>query len=150
MRVRLTVNGEIHELDAPAGLTLLAALRDDLGLTGTRFGCGHGVCGACVVLVDGAPVPSCSVSAEESEGKRIRTVEGLADRGTLHPVQRAFVAEDAMQCGYCTSGMLMATVALLAGNPWPTDAQIRETLASHLCRCGVYGRALRAVKRAAS
>ncbi len=150
MHVRLTVNGEIHELDAPAGLTLLAALRDDLGLTGTRFGCGHGACGACVVLVDGAAVPACSVPVEDVAGTRIVTVEGLADHGTLHPVQRAFLAEDAMQCGYCTSGMLMATVALLAGHATPSDRQIRETLASHLCRCGVYGRALRAVKRAAS
>jgi aerobic-type carbon monoxide dehydrogenase small subunit (CoxS/CutS family) len=149
MRIRLTVNGDAHELDVPAGVTLLGALRDDLGLTGTRFGCGHGVCGACVVLVDGQAVASCGLPIEQAADTRIVTVEGLADNTTLHPVQRAFVDEDAMQCGYCTSGMLMSAVALLSRNPRPTESEIREALASHLCRCGVYGRVVRAVKRAA-
>jgi aerobic-type carbon monoxide dehydrogenase small subunit (CoxS/CutS family) len=149
MHVRLRVNGRIRELDVPAGTTLLAALRDDLGLTGTHFGCGHGVCGACVVLADGRAVPSCMMSVDQAAGRDIVTIEGLARDGALHPVQRAFVEEDAMQCGYCTGGMVLSAVALLAQRPHPTDDEIREALAPHLCRCGVYARALRAVKRAA-
>ncbi len=149
MRVRLTVNRQIHQIDVPPGVTLLSALRDDLGLTGTRFGCGHGVCGACVVLVDGIAVPSCKVGVEEVGSKEIVTIEGLARHGTLHAVQRAFLDEDAMQCGYCTSGMVMSAVALLSRVPHPTDDQIRDALTPHLCRCGVYGRVLRAVKKAA-
>ena len=148
MRLHLNVNGELRELDAPTGTTLLAALRDDLALTGTRYGCGHGVCGACVVLADGVAVPSCAVTAEDAVGKHIVTIEGLAEGRTLHPVQRAFMDEDAMQCGYCTSGMLMAAVALLSRTPHPTDDEIRAAFALHLCRCGVYGRVVRAVRRA--
>jgi len=150
MRVRLSVNRQFHEIEIPAGLTLLGALRDDLGLTGTRFGCGHGACGACVVLIDGDAVPSCTVTVEEAVGKQIVTIEGLAWNGTLHPVQRAFLEADALQCGYCTSGMVISAVALLAHTSHPTDDEIRDTLAPHLCRCGVYGRVLRAVKKAAS
>lgn len=127
----------------------LSALRDDLGLTGTRFVCGHGVCGACVVLADGVPVPSCMLTAREAVGKQIVTIEGLASEGGLHRVQRAFLDEDALQCGYCTSGMILSAVALLERTPRPTDDQIRDALAPHLCRCGVYGRVLRAVKKAA-
>jgi nicotinate dehydrogenase subunit A len=149
MRVRLRVNGEARELDLPAGTTLLAALRDDLGLTGTRYGCGHGVCGACVVLADGSAVPSCTMSVDQAAGKDIVTIEGLGRDGAWHRVQRAFVEEDAMQCGYCTGGMVLSAVALLARRPHPADDEIRDALAPHLCRCGVYGRVLRAVKRAA-
>ena len=148
MHVRLRVNGRIRELDVPAGTTLLAVLRDDLGLTGTHFGCGHGVCGACVVLTDGSPSPSCMMSVDQAAGKEIVTIEGLARDGALHPVQRAFVEQDAMQCGYCTGGMVLSAVALLARRPHPTDDEIREALAPHLCRCGVYARAQRAVQRA--
>jgi nicotinate dehydrogenase subunit A len=143
------VNGQFCELEVPQGTTLLSALRDDLMLTGTRFGCGLGVCGSCFVLVDGQPVASCTLPLEEAGGKNIVTVEGLAAGGRLHPVQRAFVEEDAMQCGYCTSGMLIASVALLARTPKPSEEETREALASHLCRCGVYLRVLKAVKRAA-
>ena len=150
MRCQLNVNGEQHEIDIPPGTTLLAALRDDLGLTGTRFGCGRGVCGSCYVLLEGTAVPSCTLSAHEISGKRVVTVEGLARGGELHAVQRAFVAADAMQCGYCTSGMIVSAVALLSRIPNPTHTDIREALAPHLCRCGVYGRALRAVEQAAS
>jgi aerobic-type carbon monoxide dehydrogenase small subunit (CoxS/CutS family) len=149
MRFRLRVNGQAREADVPLGTTLLGVLRDDLGLTAARFGCGHGACGACYVLVDGRAVPACMTSVEESAGKNITTVEGLAKGGELHPVQRAFVEEDGMQCGYCISGMLISSAALLAETPHPSDAQIREALAPHLCRCGVYLRAMRAVRRAA-
>jgi len=150
MRCQLTVNGKLHELEVPQGTTLLAALRDDLGLTGTRFGCGRGVCGSCFVLVEGSAVPSCTLGAHEISGKRVVTIEGLAPGGALHAVQRAFVETDAMQCGYCTTGMIISAVALLGRIPAPTDADIREALAPHLCRCGVYGRALRAVEKAAA
>ena len=149
MRFRLKVNGQAREADVPLGTSLLGVLRDDLGLTAARFGCGHGACGACYVLVDGRAVPACMTNVEESAGKNITTVEGLAKGGELHPVQRAFVEEDAMQCGYCISGMLISSAALLADTPHPSDAQIREALAPHLCRCGVYLRAMRAVRRAA-
>jgi nicotinate dehydrogenase subunit A len=149
MRFRLIVNGEPREIDVPAGVTLLGAVRDDLGLTATRYGCGQGICGACFVLADGNPVPACMLSVADAVGKDIVTLEGLAREGTLHPVQRAFLAEDALQCGYCTAGMVISAVALLARVPEPSDAEIRDALAPHLCRCGVYGRALRAVQRAA-
>jgi aerobic-type carbon monoxide dehydrogenase small subunit (CoxS/CutS family) len=149
MRFRLKVNGQAREADVPLGTSLLGVLRDDLGLTAARYGCGHGACGACYVLVEGRAVPACMTTVEESAGKNITTVEGLAQDGELHPVQRAFVAEDAMQCGYCISGMLISSAALLAETPRPSDAQIRQALAPHLCRCGVYLRAIRAVRRAA-
>lgn len=149
MKVRLNVNRQAREIEVPSGVTLLSALRDDLGLTGTRYGCGHGVCGACVVLADGIAVPSCMLTAREAVGKQIVTIEGLASDGALHSVQRAFLDEDALQCGYCTSGMVLSAVALLGRTPRPTDEQIRDALEAHLCRCGVYGRVVRAVKKAA-
>jgi aerobic-type carbon monoxide dehydrogenase small subunit (CoxS/CutS family) len=149
MRVRLNVNRQTYEIEVPSGVTLLGALRDDLGLTGTRYGCGHGVCGACVVLADGLPVPSCMLTVEDAVGKQIVTIEGLVSNGALHPVQRAFLDEDALQCGYCTSGMVLSAVAMLERTPRPTDDQIRDALTPHLCRCGVYGRIVRAVKKAA-
>jgi aerobic-type carbon monoxide dehydrogenase small subunit (CoxS/CutS family) len=149
MSAQLTVNGRTREIDVPPGTPLLAALREDLGLTGTRFGCGHGACGACFVLADGVPVPACTWTVEQAAGKDILTIEGLARDGTLSPVQQAFVDEDAMQCGYCTSGMIISATALLERSPSPTEEQIRTALAPHLCRCGVYGRVIRAVRRAA-
>jgi nicotinate dehydrogenase subunit A len=149
MRVTLTVNGRTQDIDVPPGTTLLSALRDDLGLTGTRYGCGQGVCGACFVLANGDPVPACMWAVDQAVGKEIVTIEGLAAPTTLHPVQRAFVEEDAMQCGYCTCGMIISAVALLAHTPSPTDTEIRAALTPHLCRCGVYGRVMRAIKRAA-
>jgi nicotinate dehydrogenase subunit A len=150
MQIYINVNGCICNLDVPPGTTLLGALRDDLGLTGTRYGCGLGVCGSCFVLADGQPVPSCMMRAEEAHGKKVVTIEGLARDGVLHPVQEAFIAEDAMQCGYCVSGILISAAALLAHTPKPTDDQIREALAPHLCRCGVYLRFVKAVKKAAA
>jgi aerobic-type carbon monoxide dehydrogenase small subunit (CoxS/CutS family) len=149
MRITLTVNGRMQDIDVAPDTTLLSALRDDLGLTGTRYGCGHGVCGACFVLANGDPVPACMWTVDQAVGKEIVTIEGLATPTTLHPVQRTFVEEDAMQCGYCTSGMIISAAALLAHTPSPTDAEIRAALTPHLCRCGVYGRVIRAVRRAA-
>ncbi len=151
MRFRLKVNGVERELDVPRSTTLLSALRDDLGLTGTRFGCGRGQCGACYVLADGRAVASCLMSVDQAASHdEITTVEGLADGDRLHPVQAAFAAEDAMQCGYCTSGMIVSAAALLARDPNPSEEAIRDALAGNLCRCGVYVRAIRAVGRAAS
>lgn len=149
MSLQLTVNGRPCELDVPPGTSLLTALRDDLTLTGTRYGCGHGACGACFVLAGGVPVPACTWTVEQAAGREIVTIEGLALAGTLSPVQQAFIDEDAMQCGYCTSGMIMSATALLARSPSPSEDQIRTALAPHLCRCGVYGRVIRAVRRAA-
>lgn len=144
--VRMTVNGIAHDVGVAPETTLLTLLRNDLGLTGTRFGCGYGACGACAVLIDDEAALACKVSAVEASGKNVTTIEGLARNGELHPVQRAFVEEDAMQCGYCTSGMIIAAVALLRRNPRPDDGEIRAALAPHLCRCGVYLRAIRAVR----
>jgi nicotinate dehydrogenase subunit A len=149
MRFRLKINGATREADVPLGTSLLSVLRDDLGLTAARYGCGQGACGACYVLSDGRSIASCMTRVEEAVGKNITTVEGLANKGDLHPVQRAFIEEDAMQCGYCISGMLISAAALIAQTPHPSDAQIRDALAPHLCRCGVYLRAIRAVRRAA-
>ncbi len=149
MKFALTVNGEAREVDVPRRTTLLSVLRDDLGLTATRYGCGAGQCGACFVLADGRATPACLMTVDQAQDVAIVTVEGLAPDGDLHPVQRAFADEDAMQCGYCTSGMLISAAALLAREPHPGDAEIRDALAPNLCRCGVYSRAIRAVRRAA-
>ena len=149
MRLALTVNGATREIDAPPTASLLSILRDDLGLTGTRFGCGTGQCGACFVIADGRAVASCLMPIRQAAEREITTVEGLAQGDVLHPVQEAFIAEDAMQCGYCTSGMIVSSASLLASDTAPDDATIRDALAGNLCRCGVYGRAIRAVQRAA-
>jgi aerobic-type carbon monoxide dehydrogenase small subunit (CoxS/CutS family) len=143
------VNGAVREIDVPRRTTLLTALRDDLGLTGTRYGCGAAQCGACYVLVGGRAVASCVMTVEQVADAEITTVEGLAKDGALTPVQQAFIDKDAMQCGYCTSGMLISATALLAADPHPSDEAIRDALAGHLCRCGVYVRAIDAVKAAA-
>jgi nicotinate dehydrogenase subunit A len=150
VRFTLTVNGARREVDVPGRTTLLEVLRDDLGLTATRFGCGVGQCGACFVLAGDRAVPSCLTPVEQAATLEIVTVEGLATDGALHPVQAAFAAEDAMQCGYCTSGMIVSAAALLARAPHPSESEIRDALAPNLCRCGVYGRAIRAVQRAAA
>jgi len=149
VRFALTINGEQREVDVPRRTPLLSVLRDDLGLTGTRFGCGMGQCGACFVLAGGRAVASCLLPIEQAADAEITTVEGLARDDALHPVQRAFVELDAMQCGYCTSGMIVSAAALLARDPQPSDTAIRDALATNLCRCGVYVRAIAAVKRAA-
>jgi nicotinate dehydrogenase subunit A len=149
MQIELRINGTTRSVDVPRSATLLSVLRDDLGLTGTRYGCGIGRCGACFVIAEGRAVASCLLTAEQAARLEITTVEGLASADALHPVQDAFIAEDAMQCGYCTSGMVISAAALLERTPHPTEAEIRESLANNLCRCGVYGRAIRAVLRAA-
>jgi aerobic-type carbon monoxide dehydrogenase small subunit (CoxS/CutS family) len=150
VKLKLTVNGERHEVDVPPNTTLLSVLRDDLDLTGTRYGCGRGQCGACYVIADGRAVASCLMTADQAARMEITTVEGLARSAELHPVQQAFIDEDAMQCGYCTSGMVISAAALLGRDPNPDETSIRDALAGNLCRCGVYGRAIRAVQRASS
>ena len=149
MKTTLRVNGTPNEIDVPRRTTLLTALREDLGLTGTRFGCGTGQCGACFVLVGGRAVASCLMTVDQASDADITTVEGLATGDALTPLQQAFIEKDAMQCGYCTSGMLISATALLASDPRPSDAAIRDALAPNLCRCGVYVRAIDAVKHAA-
>ena len=141
----LKVNGVEHSIDADAR-TLLSILRDDLGLIGAKEGCGIGMCGACTVLVDGKPMSSCLTLAAQVAGKEIVTIEGLAHDGKLHPVQQAFINQGAFQCAYCTPGFVLSTVALLSGNPVPSDDEIREYLAGNLCRCGSYQNILQAVR----
>jgi len=148
-RVRLTVNGAECAIEAEADTPLLYALRNTLGLKGTRFGCGSGLCGACFVLVDGHPTPACDTPLWSVEGKRVTTVEGLAGPDAQHPLQEAFLAEQAAQCGYCTSGILISAAALLAKNPKPAEVEVRAALDRNLCRCGSHNRMVRAVLRAA-
>ncbi|HEX5278595.1 MAG TPA: (2Fe-2S)-binding protein [Micropepsaceae bacterium] len=148
--VNLRVNGAAHAIDADdPNMPLLYALRDDVGLHGPKFGCGLGQCGACTVLMDGQAVRSCQVTIRAAQNRDITTLEGLGSPENLHPIQAAFVAEQAAQCGYCTNGMIMSSVALLAKTPKPTEAQVRTALAGNLCRCGSHVRVLRAVMRAA-
>jgi aerobic-type carbon monoxide dehydrogenase small subunit (CoxS/CutS family) len=148
--IRLTVNGTARTVDTDPERPLLEVLREDLALTGAKFGCGEGQCGACTVLLDGNAVRSCITPVRTVGGRKITTIEGLANGATLHPVQQAFVEENAVQCGYCTPGMVLRTVALLQTNPKPTDAQIIEGLNGNLCRCAGYHRILAAVRRATS
>ena len=145
----VVVNGERSE-SPRAGRNLLSFLRFDLGLTGTKYGCGEGLCGACTVLVDGQPLRSCMTTVDAVAGGEITTIEGLAQNGELHPLQQAFVAESAMQCGYCIPGFIMTAVGLLKREARPGAAQVREALAEHICRCGTYQRIERAVERAAA
>jgi aerobic-type carbon monoxide dehydrogenase small subunit (CoxS/CutS family) len=143
--VDLTVNGVARKLDVEPEETLLGALRDRLGLTGAKYGCGEGQCGACTVLVEGRAVRSCQARVVSAAGASVTTIEGLAAGGRLHPLQEAFVAADAMQCGYCTPGMILGAVALLSRTPRPSDEEIARGLDGHLCRCGTYARIVRAV-----
>jgi len=143
----LIVNGSKYEVQAETR-TLLDVLRDDLNLMGTKEGCGVGMCGACTVLVDGKPLSSCLVLAEQVTGKEVLTIEGLGSAKNLHPVQQAFLEDGAFQCAYCTPGFVLTTVALLAENPSPSDEEIREYLSGNLCRCGSYQNILQAVKTA--
>jgi nicotinate dehydrogenase subunit A len=149
-RFKLTVNGVPTEIEASGDTPLLYALRNDLRLKGTRFGCGGGQCGACFVLIDGHPAPSCDTPLWSAAGKAITTVEGLAEDGRLHPLQIAFLEEQAAQCGYCTSGILISAAALLKKNPRPTETEVRAALDRNLCRCGSHNRMVRAVLRAAA
>jgi len=145
----LVVNGVRRRIESDPRRPLLAVLRDELDLTGTKYGCGEGQCGACTVLLDGAPVRACLTMARAAEGKRIETVESLAQNGKLHPVQEAFIEADAMQCGYCTAGMIMSSVGLLNKKSNPTDAEIKSGLQGNVCRCGAYPRIIQAVRMAA-
>jgi nicotinate dehydrogenase subunit A len=147
--VELTVNGRIHRVGVAPDTPLLYVLRNDLALNGAKFGCGLAQCGACTVLVDGKPVRSCSYPVDAVQGKSITTIEGLGTTERPHPVQQAFIDEQAAQCGYCINGMVMAATALLKRNPHPDDTAIRQALAGNLCRCGTHARILRAVARAA-
>jgi aerobic-type carbon monoxide dehydrogenase small subunit (CoxS/CutS family) len=150
VKLALSVNGERRDIDVPPNTTLLSVLRDDLELTGTRYGCGRGQCGACFVIADSRAVASCLITADQAARMEITTIEGLATPDVLTPVQQAFVDTDALQCGYCTSGMIISATALLARDPEPDDISIRDALAGNLCRCGVYVRAISAVRKAAS
>jgi len=149
-RVTLNVNGTDRPLDLDPQARLLWILREQLGLTGAKYGCGEGQCGACTVLVENMPVRSCTARASLLGGKRIETIESLERNGRLHPVQRAFLEEEALQCGYCTPGMILAAVGLLRGTPAPTDADIVKAMDHNICRCGVYPRIVSAIRRAAA
>ncbi len=146
--VRLVVNGVAHAVSVPARRLLSDALRHDLGLTGTHVGCEHGVCGACTILVDGAAVRACLMLAVQVDGASVQTVEGLAEDGELHPIQRAFWEKHGLQCGFCTPGFLMTVKDLLARNPDPSEEEIREALAGNLCRCTGYEAIVEAVESA--
>ena len=145
---RISVNGRIHDVNVPPDTPLLWVLRDALGLTGTKYGCGIGACGACTVHVNGSPTRACLVPVSAVAGRTVTTIEGLS-RDDSHPLQRAWVVEDVPQCGYCQAGQIMSAAALLARKPKPTDAEIDEAMSNNLCRCGTYTRIRRAIHRAA-
>ena len=147
--MRLLVNGTSYDIDAPPDIPLLWALRDLVGLTGTKYGCGAALCGVCTVHVDGEAIRSCVTPAGEVVGKQIRTIEGLAQGGKDHPVQQAWAEVDVPQCGYCQTGQIMTVAALLEANPDPSDEEIDEALARRYCRCATYLRIRQAVRRAA-
>ena len=147
-KISLTVNGKNHTIDAEPDMPLLYALRNDLQLNGPKFGCGLAQCGACTVIMEGNAIRSCVTPVSAAQKKQVITVEGLGTSNKLHRIQRAFIDEQAAQCGYCISGMIMTSKALLDKNPKPNDTQIKEALAGNLCRCGTHIRILRAVKRA--
>jgi aerobic-type carbon monoxide dehydrogenase small subunit (CoxS/CutS family) len=146
---QLNVNGKKVRVSANAESSLLSVLRDDLDLTGAKYGCGEGQCGACTVLIDGSAVKSCVTKARAVAGRRITTIEGLESAGQLHPLQQSFLDEGALQCGYCTPGMIMSGVALLGKNPNPTEADILRAMQPNVCRCGVYNRIVAAISDAA-
>lgn len=147
----LTINGKEYQVDATAGIPLLWVIREQCGLTGTKFGCGIAQCGACTVHVDGQPVRSCVTPAISAEGKNITTIEGIAAaKNTLHIVQQAWIEEQTPQCGYCQSGQIMSAVALLNENPAPSDEEIDAAMSGNICRCGMYGRIKSAIQRASA
>jgi aerobic-type carbon monoxide dehydrogenase small subunit (CoxS/CutS family) len=145
----LDVNGSKRRVDADSERTLLSVLRDDLDLTGTKYGCGEGQCNACTVLIDGLPARSCITKVATAAAKKIVTIEGLAPEGKLHPMQEAFLEAEAFQCGWCTPGMILGAVGLLQKNPKPTEAEIAIGMNGHICRCGTYPRIVQAIQSAA-
>jgi carbon-monoxide dehydrogenase small subunit len=147
--IQLTINGQAVEAAVEPNRTLLQFLREDLGLTGTKHGCGLGDCGACTVILDGRPVNSCLVLAIQANGSEVLTIEGLAENGKLHPIQQAFVDKGAIQCGFCTPGMILSAKALLDANPKPTEDDIRIALSGNLCRCTGYQKIVEAIGEAA-
>jgi carbon-monoxide dehydrogenase small subunit len=147
--VKLVINGETHILEVEHRRTLLDVIRDDLRLTGTKKMCGQGECGSCTVLMDGLAVNACLVLAVDANGKRIETIEGLAQSGGLHPIQEAFIEKGAIQCGFCAPGMILTTKALLAKNPTPTEGEIKTAIAGNFCRCTGYARIVDAIQSAA-
>jgi aerobic-type carbon monoxide dehydrogenase small subunit (CoxS/CutS family) len=146
----LLVNGAKHRLEADPGRSLLSVLRDDLELTGCKYGCGEGRCGACTVLIDGKAVRSCITLVGSCEGKQVTTIEGLEQNGQLHPLQETFIECGAMQCGYCTAGMIMSGVSLLKKNPHPAPQEVCQSMEGNICRCGTYARIVQAVCKAAT
>ena len=149
MKTELSINGEARAVEADADTPLLWVLRDHLGMTGTKFGCGRAQCGACTVLIDGEPVRSCVTMSSAAAGRSVTTLEGLRETGKPGKLQQAFIDEQAAQCGYCASGMILQAQALLDRNPNPTDGEVRSALDGNLCRCGSHNRIVRAVLRAA-
>jgi aerobic-type carbon monoxide dehydrogenase small subunit (CoxS/CutS family) len=147
--IAITVNGNRHDVDVEPSTPLLWVLRDSLGLTGTKYGCGIAQCGACTVHIDGVATRSCVTPVSAVEGQAVTTIEGLAEGETLHPVQQAWLEEDVVQCGYCQSGQIMSAADLLSSNQNPTDDEIDEAMSGNICRCGTYGRIKCAIKRAA-
>jgi len=144
-QISLTVNGKRVQAEVDCRMTLAEFLREGLGLTGTKVGCNRGECGSCTVILDDRPVYSCTVLAVEAAGKRILTIEGLTDKGgKLHPLQEAFIEEDALQCGYCTPGMILSLIALLHRNPHPTEGDVRNAIDGNLCRCGSFSNIIKA------
>ena len=149
--IETTVNGKPQRLDVDPATPILWVLREQLGMTGTKFGCGVAQCGACTAHLDGQPIRSCSMPISEADGRKITTIEGLATpEGKLHPLQQAWIDEQVPQCGYCQSGQLMSAVALLQDSPNPSDAEIDAAMSGNICRCGAYGRIRKAIKAAAS
>jgi len=148
--ITLTINGETHDLETDPTTPLLWVIREQIGLIGTKFGCGIAQCGACTVHLDGAPIRSCVTPVQAAAGKQITTIEGIADDAELHPVQQAWIDEQVPQCGYCQAGQIMSAVALLESNPAPSDTEIDAAMSGNICRCGTYPRIRRGIKRAAA
>jgi aerobic-type carbon monoxide dehydrogenase small subunit (CoxS/CutS family) len=147
--VQLNINSTVYRVEVEPERSLLSTLRDELGLTGSKYGCGEGQCGACTVLIDNRAVRSCMTSVATAAGKKITTIEGLERNGKLHPLQQAFIEIGAMQCGYCTTGMIMSAVALLSSNPDPSEVEVVRFMEGNICRCGTYPRIVQAIRSAA-